>query len=98
MIAGEGPDGGDVVGVSAELPREVVAAETAWRRFTFGQVRHPLLQCRLLPASQDHADFQPFRRVGLAGGLCAGQGVSFATFQWMLRHGVSLSNDWLPGQ
>ena len=37
MIAGKGPDGGDVVGISAELPREVVAAEAVWRRGALGR-------------------------------------------------------------
>jgi hypothetical protein len=89
MTGSEGLDGGDVARVGAKLLREIIAPKVA---ILVGPARkpfHAFFQCVILRATQNQADFQPFCRICLAGGLRPRHRLPLTTFQGMVRHGVS---------
>ncbi len=86
MCDGEFPDRGDVRTVGAKLPVEFLTGEMAAYRLAIGELLYPLLQPINVAAAQKHADFQPFRGIGLADGLRSRQWLTFAPLEWIPGH------------
>src|ERR1019366_4913889 len=89
MRVGEFLDGSDIGLARAELLIERLTTETGGVALSPRELPDMLRERAAIAAAQQHADFQPFRGIGLTDGRRAGQRPAFAARKFMSRHIVS---------